>query len=231
MSEEPGRAGRRRKRTNGIWLLRAGLALIAVGVVLLGYVGWEFYGTNWVSHRHQAAARSQTEKAWSVKGGQQIVKTQWGDVSALIRIPRFGKDYEVPVFEGTSDTVLAAGFGHFDGTAGPGQVGNYALAAHRVTHGQPLRDMPDLKAGDTVIVETKSTTYTYRLTSGGSDLVVPMQQTWVIDPLPTNPQPGGIEPAQTKGQHLITLTTCSELFHTDNRMIAFGVLISSAPRV
>jgi sortase A len=26
-------------------------------------------------------------------------------------------------------------------------------------------------------------------------------------------------------QHLITLTTCSEIFHTDNRMIAFGHLI------
>jgi hypothetical protein len=51
---------------------------------------------------------------------------------------------------------------------------------------------------------------------------------WVVDRLPTNPD-GGVEPAQRPGQRLITLTTCSELFHTDNRMIAFGHLVSSRP--
>ena len=49
---------------------------------------------------------------------------------------------------------------------------------------------------------------------------------WVVDPLPTNPT-GGPEPAQKPGQKLITLTTCSELFHTDNRMISFGRLVDS----
>ena len=50
----------------------------------------------------------------------------------------------------------------------------------------------------------------------------------MVDPLPTNPD-GGIEPAQDPGQRLITLTTCSELFHTDNRMVAFGVLEKEVP--
>jgi sortase A len=35
---------------------------------------------------------------------------------------------------------------------------------------------------------------------------------------------------QRPGQKLITLTTCAELFHTDNRMIAFGHLVDTAPR-
>ena len=224
-----GRRARRQRRWNR-WPLVVGLALVAAGLSVLGYVGWQFYGTNWVSHRHQAQARVQTQKAWSVKGGPRLVRTKWGNVSALVKIPRFGSSYEVPVYEGTSESVPAAGFGHFIGTAGPGQVGNYALAAHRVTHGQPLRGMPELKAGDEVIVETASTTYTYRLTSGGDDLIVPMQQTWVVNPLPTNPVAGGVEPAQRPGQRLLTLTTCSELFHTDNRMIAFGVLVSQHQR-
>jgi sortase A len=38
-----------------------------------------------------------------------------------------------------------------------------------------------------------------------------------------------VQPAQRPGQRLITLTTCSELFHTDNRMIAFGHLVGSRP--
>ena len=48
----------------------------------------------------------------------------------------------------------------------------------------------------------------------------------MIDKLPKNPH-GGVEPAQRPGQKLITLTTCAELFHTDNRMIAFGHLVDT----
>ena len=51
----------------------------------------------------------------------------------------------------------------------------------------------------------------------------------MLDPLPKNPEPGGVQPAQRRGQRLITLTTCSEIFHTDDRMIAFGHLVKAAP--
>lgn len=199
---------------------------MVVGLGLLGYIGWEFYGTNWVSQRHQRQAISQIREGWV--RGEQMVPTTFGPARAIIEIPRFGTDYQVPVFEGTSYNVLAAGFGHFSGTAGPGQVGNYALAAHRVTHGEPLRNMPDLRVGDQVRVVTRDTTYVYRLTTGGTDLVVPFTATWVTDPLPRNPD-GGPQPAQRPGQRLITLTTCSELFHTNNRLIAFGVLVRRVP--
>jgi sortase A len=67
------------------------------------------------------------------------------------------------------------------------------------------------------------------LDTGGDDLVVPFTETWVIDALPTNPD-GGVGPAADQVQRLITLTTCSELFHTDNRMIAFGHLVDEEPR-
>lgn len=213
------------------WL---GLLLIAVGLGLLGYVAWQFWGTNWVSHRAQERIVTDVRRDWDepATGASRddAVRVPEGAVTALVRIPRFGDDYVIPVLEGTSDDVLAAGFGHFADTAGPGQKGNYALAAHRVTHGEPLRRMPDLQAGDEVIIETRTTTYTYELTSGGDDLVVPFTAGWVVDPLPTNPEEGGVQPAQDPGQRLITLTTCSEIFHTDNRMVAFGVLKDRQPR-
>ena len=213
------------------WL---GLLLIAVGLGLLGYVGWQFWGTNWVSHRAQERIVTDVRRDWDepATGASRddAVRVPEGAATALVRIPRFGDDYVMPVLEGTSDDVLAAGFGHFADTAGPGEKGNYALAAHRVTHGEPLRRMPDLRAGDEVIIETRTTTYTYELTSGGDDLVVPFTAGWVVDPLPTNPEEGGVQPAQEPGQRLITLTTCSEIFHTDNRMVAFGVLKDRQPR-
>jgi sortase A len=207
----------------------SGLVLILAGLGLLGYVGWEYFGTNWVSHRKQADAIEKLERGWD--SGQSSVKVDAGVAGSIIRIPRFGDDYQVPVLEGTSDDVLASGFGHFDDTAGPGQVGNYALAGHRVTHGEPLRDMPDLEVGDKVIVETRKTVYTYELVTGGDDLTVPFTAGWVLDPLPTNPEDGGVEPPQKPGQRLLTLTTCSELFHTDDRLVAFGVLVDKRPRV
>jgi len=220
------------------WTMWFGLGFVGIGLAVLGYVGWQLWGTNWVSHQKHERIVTSVEDEWKQVGagatltpsGTPVVKVPEGSVSALIRIPEFGADYVVPVLEGTSDEVLAAGFGHFDDTADPGQVGNYALAAHRVTHGEPLRDMPKLEAGDEIIVETVYATYTYELTTGGEDLRVTFEDGWVVAPLPKNPRRNGVEPAQIEGQRLITLTTCAELFHTDDRLIAFGILKSKVDR-
>jgi sortase A len=218
---EPGERSTGRRIT--FWV---GVGLILAGLGLLGYVAWQFWGTNWVSKRHQREITSSLQQDWRSGHAKKPKFVPTGQASALIRIPRFGKKYVVPVLEGVTPDVLARGFGHFEDTADPGEVGNYALAAHRVTHGEPLRHMPDLRPGDKVIVETVDATYTYVLDTNPNDLVIPFTGVWVLDPLPHNPDPGGPEPAQVRGQRLITLTTCSEIFHTDNRMIAFGHLAS-----
>jgi sortase A len=224
----------RRVRRRPGWRVALGLVLLLVGLSILGWLGWEYWGTNWVSHRTQQRVISQLHRDWDAGRHQTRVPEGPGGqlvaAEAIVRIPRFGSHYAVPVLQGTSESVLAAGFGHFEGTARAGGVGNYALAGHRVTHGEPLRDMPDLQPGDRVIVETRRSVFTYRLDTGGDALVVPFTASWVLDPLPTNPDGGVQPPDQSAGQRLITLTTCSELFHTDNRMIAFGHLVSTRPR-
>lgn len=215
--------GRRRRLVTVI-----GLLMVLGGIVMLGWVGWQLYGTNWVSQRKHGELVERVEREWQ-RGGE-VVEADEGDVRAVVRIPRFGDDYVVPLIEGVADDALAAGFGHFPSSAEPGAKGNYALAAHRVTHGEPLRRMPELQPGDEVVVETRQWTYTYVLDTGGDDLVVPFTSTWVLDPLPSNPDPDGVQPEQQAGQRLITLTTCSEIFHTDDRMIAFGHLLTKEPR-
>jgi sortase A len=225
-----GRRGRRsaEKRGTGrritFWI---GIGLILAGLGLLGYVAWQFWGTNWVAKKHQREIASALQQDWASGHGKKPKFVPKGEASALIRIPKFGKKYAVPVLEGTDKaSVLDKGaFGHFEDTADPGEVGNYALAAHRVTHGEPLRHMPDLRPGDKVIVETLDATYTYELDTNPNQLVIPFTETWVLDPLPHNPDAGEPQPEQVEGQRLITLTTCSEIFHTDNRMIAFGHLV------
>ena len=230
--ERPADAAYTRRRRGALFYL--GLALLLAGLGMLGYVAWQFFGTNIVSHQKQQAAVHHLEQTWhadaSAGASAHTKGTDLGSADALIRIPRFGKSYVMPVFEGVGEEVLAKGFGHFRHTAPPGGVGNYALAAHRITHGEPLRNMPELRPGDKVIVETRHKVYTYVLDTNPNDLVVSFTNIWVIAPLPHNPVPGGVEPKQKPGQHLITLTTCSELFHTDNRMIAFGHLVSTRPK-
>jgi len=210
-----------------------GVGLILAGLGVLAYVAWQFFGTNIVAHQKQQKIVEQTQKVWATEAGAGATGSASGvelnGAEALIRIPKFGKKYVMPVQKGVSDGVLAEGYGHFKGSARAGGVGNYALAAHRVTHGEPLRRMPELRPGDKVIVETKDRTYTYELDTNPNDLIVTFADIWVLDKLPKNPR-GGVEPAQKPGQKLITLTTCAELFHTDNRMIVFGHLVASTTR-
>ena len=201
--------------------------MVGAGLAMLAWVGWQMYGTNWTSKREQSRITTQVQQDWAKGPALEPRRVPQGQASALIRIPRFGKDYVVPVLEGVKDDVLARGYGHFSESADPGEVGNYALAAHRVTHGEPLRRMPEMRPGDEVIVETATATYTYQLLTNPNDLVIPFTGIWVTAPIPKNPSPGGVQPPQKQGQKLLTLTTCSELFHTDNRMIAFASLVKS----
>jgi sortase A len=204
------------------------VALILAGLGTLGYVGWQLWGTTWVSEREQREITASLQRQWQAEPARQSQpsRVSRGQASALIRIPAFGSSYVVPVLEGTDPDVLTRGYGHFTGSADPGEVGNYALAAHRVTHGEPLRRMPELRPGDRVVVETVDRIYVYALDTDPRRLVIPFTGTWVLDPLPKNPG-GGPQPRQEPGQRLLTLTTCSEIFHTDDRMIAFGHLVSS----
>jgi len=238
-TEPPAPAKPRRSRGRLISLV-VGLGLVLAGVSVLAYVGWQYWGTDIISKRKQAELRDDLEARWEYPTvvdvlGPDSVRNNLGSSEALIRIPSFGADYEVPMIEGVRDSDLSRGIGHFPG-AGPGQLGNFALAAHRVTHGEPFRDMPDLRPGDEVIVETADATYTYVLDTDPNDLNVSFTQNWVIEQVPVPPEgqsaPPGMPTFETDQptEALITLTTCSELFHTDNRLVAFGHLVSTTPK-
>ena len=232
MRDDQNRAWRRGARWLG-WLLIAG------GVGVLVWVAWQMWGTSWQSEREHREIVESLEERWAgpeapeeeQEGPKTVGEWPAKKVSAIVRVPKFGDDYAVPVLEGMTDEVLAAGFGHFEHSAEPGGEGNYAIAGHRVTHGEPLRDMPELEPGDEVIVETREAVHTYVLDTGGDDLEVPFTETWVVDAVPTNPRRGGVQPPlQEEGQSLLSLTTCAELFHTDQRMVAFGRLAETEPK-
>jgi sortase A len=214
-----------RRRRVALW---AGAGCVVVGLALLGYVGWQLIGTNILSERRQEALVEELQEQWHDDSASTASSRDSGPLgsgaSALVRIPAFGEDYVMPVLEGVDDENLASGLAHFADSARAGQKGNYALAGHRITHGEPLRDLPELAPGDEVLVETHDAVYTYVLDTHPEDLVVGFDDMWVVDPRPVNQDPNGVGPADHP--RLLTLTTCAELFHTDDRMIAFGHLES-----
>ena len=228
--QSPAAASRRDRRRRT--LRRVGGALIVAGAAVLGYVGWELYGTTWLAQREQDRTVEATERLWSTDGGRSTSKENRElakDVIALIRIPALGEEYVVPAYRGTDDDTLERGFGIFDDSPRPGAEGNFALGGHRITHGEPLREMPSLEAGDEIIVETADVTYRYVLDTDGDSLTVGTDATWVFETAPVDPETRQPVSDVVGSTRLLTLVTCAEVFHTDDRLVAFGHLVARDP--
>jgi sortase A len=145
---------------------------------------------------------------------------------AILTVPRL--HLRVPIAEGVSKrNVLNRGYvGHYPGTQQPGQAGNFALAGHRNTHGEPFRYLPRVRLKDTVQVETAAATFTYTV-----DKILPQTSaadSGVIRPVPRStvkPSYGYSAPG-----HYVTLTTCTPEFTSRYRMVVWGRLTSTRPR-
>jgi sortase A len=138
-----------------------------------------------------------------------------GDLVATLTIPRFGDSYAVPIVEGTSLEDLRQGVGWYSTTSAPGQVGNFAIAGHRLGWGQPFADLETLQVGDEIRVTKGETTYTYHVITGPT--VILADQSNVLAGVPGEP-----ERAPTKA--LITLTTAASLLPSPDRLVVIGEL-------
>ncbi|MGH8960290.1 MAG: class E sortase, partial [Jatrophihabitantaceae bacterium] len=127
-----GDPGRRRFGVGDVirFVLRGvGQTLITAGLVVLLYVVYQVYITNYFAERAQDKVHSALEKEWA-KGSLALpegkLATLTGHGIANLYIPRFGRDYAKTIVEGTGAASLEKGPGHYDGTALPGQKGDFA---------------------------------------------------------------------------------------------------------
>ena len=198
-----------------------GEILITVGLVLLLFVGYQLW---WTNVRSQAAAQRNTERiieSWQAAPAPPVTPPSEGEGIALMTIPRLGEDLlDEPVLQGVTLEVLAEGLGHYPNTALPGQTGNFAVAGHRATNGEPLRNVDQLRIGDLVYVQTQDSWYTYRLFR---DQIVTPNDDWVITTDPFPDEPGTRE-------NLLTLTTCHPRWGSTERWIWWGELVAAAPK-
>ncbi|WKX71475.1 class E sortase [Streptomyces sp. XD-27] len=143
-----------------------------------------------------------------------------GESFAIMYIPRFGRDWAKPVLEGTAAGTLKKGLGHYTGTAAPGARGNFAVAGHRRTYGDPFKDVPRLRPGDAVVLTDGTTWYTYRVDAKPYRTLP--SDTGVIAPVPE--RSGYRRP----GRYL-TLTTCDPEWGHSHRLIVWAHLERTSP--
>lgn len=237
---------RRRPRLRVVGVL--GELLITAGVLVFAFLGWQLWWNDmvvagqqskaaaeisqtWIdddlSSRDQAATRpeaTEAEEAAPADFGDPVVGEAPSNAQsfAVLYVPRFGADYHRSVAEGIGNDVLnssRSGIGHYPDTQMPGEVGNFAVAAHRSANGGGMHLINELQLGDAIYVQTADGYYTYRFRD--LEYVAPTEVD-VIAPVPHNPE---VAPAE----RFITLTSCNPLLSTAERIIAYGVLEAWQP--
>ncbi|MFF2522511.1 class E sortase [Streptomyces liangshanensis] len=222
---EARRAARAAKDSPAVVVSRVvGELFITFGVLMLLFVTYQLWWTNVRADQYAGKETNKIQDSWAK--GRQPGAFEPGQGFAIMHIPKL--DVVVPIAEGISKSkVLDHGMvGHYSEgklkTAMPqDKQGNFAVAGHRNTHGEPFRYINRLQPGDKVIVETQDAYYTYAMTK-----TLPQtspSNVSVIDPVP--PQSGFAGPGR-----YITLTTCTPEFTSTYRMIVWGKMVDERPR-
>lgn len=187
--------------------MRRVMILLGVGLILAGLTlgGLKIFHDRQADDAYAQGQQSLRQElrqsaAPPQKAREEKPDPRAGDAFAVLRVPRFGRDFAPVIVEGVSQAALAKGPGHFPETALPGEPGNFAVAGHRTGWGQPFNKLPELRKGDTIDIEWKRTTYTYRVTH--SKTVEP-SDVGVLLPVPGKP---GARPDKAR----ITLITCTD---------------------
>ncbi|QEE62462.1 class E sortase [Salinibacterium sp. dk2585] len=222
-----------------------GELFLTAGVLVLLFLGWQLWLNDIIVGNEQrdaaiefsedlaneapAPADKDEEPVDPVDPGEpgepvSTVAPVTNEAFATLFVPRFGADYVRKIGEGVGLTAVLnredLGVGHYPSTQLPGEVGNFALAAHRTTWGKPFAEIGELQLGDKIYVQTVDGWYTYAFRN--LEYVLPTG-TGVLEPVPQAP---GIEVA---GERFITLTSCNPRFSAAERIIAYGVLESWQP--
>ncbi|MFJ3231400.1 class E sortase [Streptomyces sp. NPDC086787] len=223
---EARRQARARRPGPAVMVSRAiGEVFITTGVLMLLFVTYQLWWTNVRAHAQAGREANALQNDWA--SGKRAPGTfEPGQGFAILHIPRL--DVVAPVAEGVSNkNVLDKGMvGHYgEGalkTAMPSaKSGNFGLAAHRNTHGEPFRYINRLEPGDAIVVETQDTYYVYKTTS--TLPVTAPSNTSVLDPVPRGS--GFTAPGR-----YITLTTCTPEFTSKYRLIVWGKMVEERPR-
>ncbi|PRY67954.1 sortase A [Glaciihabitans tibetensis] len=237
------RPRKRRRRVSVIGVL--GELLITAGVLVLMFLGWQVWLNDIIVGAEQQDVAVELSEGWEQAATDKpetpdatatpdpadvasqaepvvMAAPANADTFAVLMVPRWGEGWERPIAEGigVTDVLNKIGIGHYPGTQMPGEVGNFAVAAHRKAYGGGLEHVHELQIGDHIYVETADGWYSYVYRSSEYVLKTAIA---VIDAVPQQPD-------ATPTDRLITLTTCNPFYSTAERLISYGVYDGWYPR-
>lgn len=208
-----------------------GELMLTIGVVLLLFAFYEAYWTNVESGQLQEEASADLEEQW--RNPRQKMEPELGEAFAQLYIPTFGSDYHFAIIEGTNEDDLLRGPGRYVDSQMPGEMGNFAVAGHRVGKGAPFNDLGKQETCDDIVVETQSERITYRVLPIDGEQAdcfngIPPEYSHVVgrhittpgDVSVTNPVP---ESDAAPNREILTLTTCHPQFSNAERMIVHAM--------
>ncbi|MFC9284066.1 class E sortase [Streptomyces collinus] len=207
---------------------------ITVGTLIVLFVAYLLF---WTGVRADGAMDDQIDqlhRQWATDGTRPTARGpgtaparapkpaayHYGSPFAIMYIPRLGFTWNKPVLEGTGTDVLEKGLAHYAGTARLGHEGNFAVAGHRRTYGDPFKDFPRLRPGDAVVLTDGTSWFTYRIDKGPYKTVPTDVE--VIDPVPR-------KSGYTRPGRYLTLTTCDPEWGHSHRLIVWAHLDSTQP--
>jgi sortase A len=181
------------------------LAMLLVGVLLISYVGSEYWGMYHSQRQLETQWEHQQQLAPVPAPGQPKVQPAADDLLTKVSIPKIKLD--AIVVEGASRKQLSIGPGHVIRTAMPGEPGNAVITGHRDTF---FRHIYELQKGDEIQVRRSGQVFTFQVT--GKKIVQPedvsvLKQT-------TDPQ--------------LTLITCYPTYYigpAPQRLVVFSKLV------
>jgi sortase A len=114
--------------------------------------------------------------------------------------------------QGTDESSLELGPGHYPETALPGQGKTVAIAGHRTTYLAPFRHIDSMKPGDKITLKMPYGTFIYSV-----------QKTEIVDPT-------DIGVIHNTGYERLVLSACNPVYSASQRYIVYARLVHTEPR-
>ena len=141
-----------------------GVLLILIGVGIIGTVAYKKIVTSQKQNELLEAFESQLAEGDNENTEEEVNLDSINGYTpiAIMEIPSI--KLKQPVVEGITEDVIKYFLGKFPESTMPGEVGNFAVAGHRVSDfTDAFINLYKVKPGDNVIVTTKDGKYTYEV--------------------------------------------------------------------
>ena len=197
-----------------------GEILITFGLIVLLFALYEVYGKTALVDAHQNTLDKQLTQSWGAPSPSPSTGAATTPAGAAEPLPgsAFARLY-IPVLqkhwvvvEGVSLHDIEFAPGHYPGTALPGQIGNFAVAGHRIP--SIFWNLQELQKGQLIVVQTRDEWYVYKVTV--NEIVTPTS----IEVVAPTPDHVGATPTRA----MMTLTTCNPKWADYQRMAVHAVL-------